>query len=57
MGSSVTGVILQDTSHFIGLQIFAGALLLAAATGTIIAWICKTGLVVSKAAYIYGAGA
>jgi hypothetical protein len=57
MGSSVAGVILQDTSHFIGLQIFAGALLLAAATGTIIAWICKTGLVVSKAAYIYGAGA
>ena len=50
VGSPVAGVILQKSGGFIGLDAFAGALLLVAATGMSIARICKTGLVVSTRA-------
>jgi hypothetical protein len=46
----VAGAILQSSGRYVGLQVFAGALLLAAAMGMGVARICKTGLVVSKKA-------
>jgi MFS family permease len=50
VGSPVAGAILQSSGRYVGLQVFAGALLLAAAMGMGVARICKTGLVVSKKA-------